>query len=199
MRGAHAGEWVKTFAAFAGLSTGTSAAGTRPLTHKSDASTAVERRPSPAQPKAVSCKRGLGRTRRRQLPHWPPRDYLQSVTPVSLQGVGSLPATGGSICPSHAIRKHHPQAGRLTTAYRSRLTQPHRSSRRTSGAGVLPNGLRSWPAPALKSSERSSACSGRWAAVSVLRDAKPVWRRLRSSGKPPRHFGGRPASRRLWG
>ena len=49
MRGAHAGEWVKTFAAFAGLSTGTSAAGTRPLTHKSDASTAVERRPSPTQ------------------------------------------------------------------------------------------------------------------------------------------------------
>jgi hypothetical protein len=76
MRRAHAGECVTTFAAFAGLSTYSSAVGTR-LAHKSDASTAVERRPSPAQPKAVSCKRGLGRTRRRQLPHWPPRDYLQ--------------------------------------------------------------------------------------------------------------------------
>src|SRR6185436_16641393 len=121
-----------------------------------------------------------------------------SVT-ASLQDVGSLPATGGSICPSPATRKHHPQAGRLTTACRSRLTQPHRSSRRTSGPGVMRNGLPSWAATVLKSSERSSACSGRWAAVSVLRDAKPVWRPLRSSGKPPRHFGGRPASRRLWG
>jgi hypothetical protein len=113
--------------------------------------------------------------------------------------VGSLPATGRSICPSPATRKHHPQAGRLTTGCRSRLTQQRRGCRRTNGAGALGSSPRSCCPATARSSERSSKCSGRWAAVSVLRDVKPAWRRLRSSGKPPRHFAARPASRRLWG
>jgi len=82
MRRAHAGECVTTFAAFAGLSTYTSAAAPPRSQIRRFYSGRAGGRARRSR-KLVSCKRGLGRARRGQLPHWPPRDYLQcdSLTP----------------------------------------------------------------------------------------------------------------------